>query len=169
MKTIDKIVPKMDKVEVFEMPNVFVVGVAKRNHQLQNGAGSLWGELFNNGTLKKLSELPRIIPNHLVGWTGDCCEDGSNPNRDFTYMVGAITPYDTPIPEGFDFRVLRFTLVGKGLLGQDMGEAIAELVKMGYEPNYGDNNGWNAELYLDGEPNEDKWSWLIPVKKIKGE
>lgn len=40
---------------------------------------------------------------------------------------------------------------------------------MGYEPNYGDNNGWNAELYLDGESDEDKWSWIIPVKKIKGE
>lgn len=169
MNSIEKITPKMEKVEIFEMPNCFVVGVAKRNHQLQNGAGSLWGELYNSGTLKKLVELPRIIPNHFLGWTGDCCEDESNPTRDFTYMVGVLVPYATPIPDEFDYCVLRSTLVGKGLLGQDMGEAIAELVKMGYEPNYGDNNGWNAELYLDGEPDEDKWSWIIPVKKIKGE
>lgn len=106
MNTIEKITPSMEKVEIFEMPNCFVIGVAKRNHQLENGAGSLWGELYNSGILKKLADLPRIIPNHFLGWTGDCCEDESNPNRDFTYMVGVMVPYGTPIPHGFDYRVL---------------------------------------------------------------
>lgn len=46
MKTIDKIVSKMDKVEVFEMPNVFVVGVANeiinfKMVQVAYGANSL--------------------------------------------------------------------------------------------------------------------------------
>ena len=36
--------------------------------------------------------------------------------------------------------------------------------KLGEIPSYGDNYGWNAELYLDGEPDEDKWRWLIPIK-----
>lgn len=34
MNSIKKITPKMEKIEIFEMPNCFVVGVAKRNHQL---------------------------------------------------------------------------------------------------------------------------------------
>lgn len=108
-----------------------------------------------------------MIPNHLVGWSGDCPESEDDPNRDFTYMIGALMPMGTPIPDGFDYRVLRGTLVIKGILGMEMQDVIKQAKTMGYTTNYGDNNSWNAELYLDGEPDEDKWSWLIPVKKEK--
>lgn len=74
-------------------------------------------------------------------------------------------PMGTPIPDEFDYRVLRGTLVAKGTLGMDMYEVIKRIHEMGYTTAYGDNNGWNAELYLDGEPDEDKWSWMIPIKQ----
>lgn len=164
MNGIENIVPCMKKAEIFQMPNVIIIGKARRNSQLTNGAGVFWGELYRDGTLEKLSKLPRIINNSLVGWTGDCCDDENIATRDFTYMIGAIVPYDTPIPEGFDYRVLHKTLVIKGLHGQDMSEVVDELTRMGYTTSYGDNNGWNAELYIDGEPDEDKWSWLVPIK-----
>ena len=77
-------------------------------------------------------------------------------------------PMGTPIPDGFDYRVLRGTLVAKGTLGMDMYDVIKRIHEMGYTTAYGDNNGWNAELYLDGEPDEDKWSWKKKKKKERG-
>lgn len=47
----------------------------------------------------------------------------------------------------------------------DMMKCIDKLKEMGYPTNYGDNNGWNAELYIDGEVDEDSWSWMIPIKR----
>lgn len=70
MNGIENIVPCMKKTEIFQMPNVIVIGKAKRNSQLTNGAGAFWGELYRDGTLEKLSKLPRIINDSLVGWTG---------------------------------------------------------------------------------------------------
>lgn len=162
MNGIEKIKPCMNKAEIFEAPNFIIIGKANRNSQLINGAGAFWGELYRDGTLEQLSKLPKIIKNSFVGWTCDCCEN--SPNRDFTYMIGVIAPYDTPIPDGLDYRVLHKTLVIKGLLGQDISEVIKETESVGYSPSYGDNNGWNAELYIDGEPDEEKWSWLVPIK-----
>ncbi|MDR2716496.1 MAG: GyrI-like domain-containing protein [Treponema sp.] len=168
MKTIEQIVPHMEKVEVFEMPSVIVIGRAKRNNEIKNSQismGELWKECDSKDIFSKLSDLPRIIPNHCLGWTGDCPES-DNPEHNFTYMIGVFVPMNTPIPDGFDYRVLHKNLVGKGLFGKDMPETIDELKSLGYEPNWDDNNGWNSELYLDGEP-DNGFSWLIPVKPIK--
>lgn len=156
--------PGMEKIEIAEMPNVILIGKAKRNSQIA-GAPAFWGECYSKGIFEKLADLPRLIPNHLVGWSGDCVETEDNPDRDFTYMIGALVPMDTIIPDEFDYRVLRGTLVAKGILGMEMYEVIDRIRELGYEPSYGDNNGWNAELYIDGESDEDKWSWIVPIKK----
>ena len=105
---VSEFVPGMDHIEVAEMPNAILIGKARRNSQLA-GAPAFRSECYNKGILKKPAELPRLIPNHMLGWSGDCPESEENANRDFTY--------------------------------------------------------WNAELYLDGEPDEDKWSRMIPIKK----
>ena len=165
MNDISMIKPRADKIEIFSMPNVILAGKARRNSSLADGAPGLWREMGEKKLFDIINGMPKAISNHLMGWSGDCPEDESNVDRDFTYMIGALVPYDTPIPDALDYRVLRGTLVAKSVLGADMYETISQLNEMGYETNYGDCNGWNAELYLDGEEDEDKWCWLIPVRK----
>lgn len=160
MKSIDQIVPNMDKAEIFEMPDVMIIGTAGRSDQ--KSPPEIWGECDSKGHIATLCSANRIIPNHILGWTGDC----PYGIKSFTYMVSVFVPIYTIIPDGLDYRVLHKSLVGKGTFGKDLNEAVEEIRALGYEPDYGDNNGWNAELYIGGEPSDDNWSWLFPVKPI---
>jgi hypothetical protein len=176
VQNINEIVPNLNKVVVFEMPSVLIIGKAKRNTALidQVSMEKFWAKCEEDKVFDTLKNLPKIIPNHILGWTGDCPDDEkNNPDHSFTYMISAMFPLDTPIPDNLDYRVLHKNIVGKGLYGMEMKDAINEFNKMGYEPNWDDNNGWNSELYLDGEEeraiknNGPVWSWLIPLKVKK--
>ena len=100
-----------------------------------------------------------------MGWT---CE--YDPATDtFVYMVCAITPAGTEVPEGFTFRDWPETLCAKGLFGEDVGQTYERIKPLGYEANW-ESCPWNAELYLNAEMEnppkqcETPWHWLVPVK-----
>lgn len=55
---VSEFLPGMDHVEIAEMPNTILIGVARRNSQLLAGAPAFWSDCYSKGILKKLAELP---------------------------------------------------------------------------------------------------------------
>lgn len=163
LEGIEKILPNMTETKFFNMSNIKVIGKSIRCGGNETATPpELWNACDEQGIINILCGSPRVIPNHMLGWTGDCPADGDGS---YSYMVGVLVPMNTPVPDGLEVRILPDTIVGKGLFGKDMNASIEDMAALGYEPNYSDV-GWNAELYIGGEPSDDSWSWLIPVKLI---
>lgn len=166
MLSVSQIRPFEDHVEVYHLPASRIIGVeARSGGRLGNTAPALWDSVFSSGADKVLASLPALIPESLLGWT---CE--YDPATDtFVYMVCAMTPADTTVPEGFTFRDWPETLCAKGLFGEDVGQTCAHVKSLGYTVNW-DACPWNAELYLNAEEAnppkqcETPWHWLVPVK-----
>ncbi|MDD5189611.1 MAG: hypothetical protein PHE50_01050 [Dehalococcoidales bacterium] len=163
-KNITKLVANVNEVEIFEMPELMIIGKEIRYGGklafLGNRARELWDICIQDGSLEIIKKLPSLIPEGLVGWNGNyTSEDGT-----FSYLVGAFVPLGTPVPSGYACRILPATLVAKGIY--DTGYAMIDTYKSwGYTQNY-DLFGWNAELYLINDPSPTKWSQLSPVKKV---
>lgn len=153
--------------EVFHLPKSRIIGKEIRNGgALGNTAPALWDEVFSSGVHSILTSMPHILEGSLYGWT--CEYDGETDT--FVYLVCALTPADTPAPDGFVYRDIPETAVAKGKYGESVPQTIKRAKAMGYETNW-EPYGWNAELYLQAEednppkPADMPWHWLVPVKK----
>jgi hypothetical protein len=161
MKNISELVPHVKEVEIFEMPEIKLIGKEVRcGGVIGNKAPELWDYCIADGTLETLRGLSSVIKNSLLGWTGNyTAEDDS-----YSYIIGVLTPLDTPVAKGFTFRILPSTLVAKGIY--DEGYSMIEVYqKMGYTQNY-DLRGWNAEIYFKDDPDPCKWTSISPIRKV---
>ncbi|MHC1695952.1 MAG: GyrI-like domain-containing protein [Eubacteriales bacterium] len=165
MRHISQIKAFEDDFELFELPAVRIIGrQVKSGGALGNTAPALWGEVFGSEDCGTLLSLPHIVPDGLYGWT--CEPDGDT----FIYIVCAMTPADTAVPEGFIFRDIPATVCAKGLFGEDIPSTIERAKSLGYVTNW-EPYGWNAELYIHAEEENppkqgcNPWHWLVPVRK----
>lgn len=167
MRNVSEICAFEDDFELFHLPAVRIIGKEVRNGgELGNTAPTLWDEMYSSGNCDTLMELPQMVDNSLFGWT---CEYDPKTNT-FIYIVCAMTPAGTPVPDGFVYRDIPETVCAKGLFGEDVPQTIERAAKLGYVSNW-EPYGWNAELYIrEEEENPPKdgcmpWHWLVPVKK----
>ncbi len=171
MKKINEIVANSNEVEIFEMPEMKLIGREIRcggPDFLRNKENELWEIILEDGLFEIIKNLPSLIPKAFMAWTGNYThEDGT-----FSYIIGKFVPMDTPIPKGFTARLLPSTLVVKGIYGQ--GYSMTETYeKWGYTNNY-EIYGWNAELVFEDDPDEHDWLhfceqklWtnIMPIKR----
>ena len=166
MKTVSQIRPFEERIEIYHLPASRIIGVETRSGgKLGNTAPALWDSVFKSGADKTLRSLPSLIPESLLGWT---CEYDAKTDT-FVYIVCALTPASTPVPEGFTYRDWPETLCAKGQFGEDVGQTLERMKALGYAANW-EVCPWNAELYLDAEMEnpprqcETPWRWLVPAK-----
>lgn len=113
-----------------------------------------------------LKTLPHILNDSLYGWL---CEYDAESNT-FVYIVCAMTPANTPVPEGFIYRDIPETDCAKGLYGENVSQTMKRAQEIGYTMNL-DPYVWNAELYVQEEEDnppkqaDTPWHWIVPVKK----
>jgi hypothetical protein len=157
MKNVSELTANVGEVEICEMPDVRVIGKYTRTNP-----PSLWEQCFSDGTIGVLEGLPRLIQNAILGFTCDFNpEDGTNG-----YIVGVITPANTPVPQGFMHKDLPSTIVAKGIFGESMDCTVKRFEELGYTYQIYDlDTGWNAEIYFKDDPNNDTWSNLMPIKR----
>jgi len=125
--------------------------------------------VYASGDADILMALPRIAGDALYGWT---CEH--NPADDtHCYLVCALTPAGTPIPEGFVYRDYPETPCARGCYDEEFAPTMEHIKAAGYTPNW-EACPWNAELYLQDEEDHppvkncaQQFRWLIPVCKAK--
>ena len=170
MKNIHEIKPFVEEQEFFLMPEVRIIGIEGRC-KLHTGSNAdvmeVW-QRFDETVTAKLDILPRAMPNALLGWTGDCPE-GSDT---YSYIISAICPADTPVPEGLVYRDLPASYVAKGRYGDGLNDVVNTFTSKGFLTCYIDLP-WNAELYLDDEENNppikdchQPFRWLVPCVKV---
>jgi AraC-like DNA-binding protein len=163
VKKITELVANVNDVEIFEMPELMLIGKEIRYGGkldfLGNRAPELWDLCIEDGSLDVIRALPSLIPNAIIGWNGNYTSE----DETFSYIVGAFVPLGTPVPRGYACRILPATFVAKGIY--DTGYAMIDTYKSwGYTQNY-DLFGWNGELYFKDDPSPIKWSQITPVKK----
>ena len=170
MKHINEIKPFVDEQEIFIMPEIRIIGLEGRC-KLNCGNDdvlALW-EKADDEFFTKLENLPRAIPDAVLGWTGDCPE-GSDT---YSYIISIACPAGTAVPNGLSYRDIPSSYVAKGEYGDDIGGVICKFTPNGFITCYTDL-GWNAELYLsDEEDNPPKqncspFRWLVPCVKVDG-
>ncbi|WDV44709.1 hypothetical protein PV797_14440 [Clostridiaceae bacterium M8S5] len=162
MKKINELKADINEVVVYQMPQLKLIGKEMRSGGvLGNRAPELWQISIDDGSLDVIKQLPRIIPDAILGWTGNYTKE----DETYSYIVGALVPMNTIVPKGFAFRIIPETLVAKGIY--DQGFSMVEVYKkMGYTQNY-ELYGWNAELYFETDHDKTKWTNITPVKKIE--
>ena len=167
---ISEIQPMQGALEIFRLPACRVIGIEqtyKLGGKEQHAAAPQWAHVTDSEIWKTICTLPRVIPEACFGWTCECLP---KKKKAFSYFVSMLTPADTPVPEGCQFRDVPATLVAAGRWDEPMHEVIEKMKPLGFVTHYNDEGcGWNAELYLDEEegfptPNGQEWRWLIPCK-----
>ncbi|HWT73514.1 MAG TPA: effector binding domain-containing protein [Mobilitalea sp.] len=172
MKKINEMTANIDEVEIFEMPQMKLVGREVRcggPDFLRNKASELWEIILEDGSFEIIKNLPSIIPGAMMAWTGNYTEE----DETYSYIIGKFVPFDTQVPKGFSGRILPETLVAKGIYGQ--GYSIINTYKSwGYTKNY-ELFGWNAEVVFEDDPDihdwehfceKKQWTNISPVKKL---
>jgi predicted transcriptional regulator YdeE len=164
------------ELEIFKMPACRVIG--KEASLPLHGedpmpAHPLWEACMKSGDWKMLMALPQVIKekDSCLGWTCDYVAATDT----FSYLVSALTPAGTPVPEGCQFRDVPETLVAVGAWGDEIGDIAGRLKDMGLEAAWGVAGcGWNAELYFFTEqenppPNGNKVGcrWMVPCKRAQ--
>gem|GEM_PF-695107 len=143
VKNINEIKPFVEEQEIFLMPEVRIIGIEGRC-KLHTGSNSdvmeVW-QRFDETVTAKLDNLPRAMPNALLGWTGDCPE-GSDT---YSYVISVICPAGTPVPEGLVYRDLPASYVAKGRYGDGLNDVINTFTSKGFLTCYIDLP-WNADL-----------------------
>ena len=167
MKHFSEIRAFEDAFELYHMPAVRIIGQETRNGgALGNTAPALWDEMFHSGAYEVLKTLPPVLEDSLYGWT--CEYDAASDT--FVYIVCAVTPANTPVPEGYCYRDIPETDCAKGLYGESVQQTVERARQAGYVPNW-EPYGWNAEMYLQAEEDHPPkqvtapWHWLVPVRK----
>jgi hypothetical protein len=168
---ISEIQPLQEVLEIFRLSDCRAIGIEqtyKLGGKEQHAAAPQWARVTDSEIWKTICALPRVIPNACFGWT---CECVPKKKKAFSYFVAMLTPADTPVPEGCQFRDVPTTLVAAGRWDEPMEQVIEQMKLQGVDTHYNDAGcGWNAELYLDAEqglptPNGQEWRWLIPCKE----
>lgn len=167
IRDISKSKPFDDNFELMSLPAVRIIGKEARNGGIYGDTGpALWKEVFSSGDSNILFSLPNAANNGLCGWICDF-----EPETDsFIYLVCAITPAGTDVPEGFVYRDIPETICTKGVRGEDIPQTIKRAEELGYITNW-EPYEWNAEFYFEEEQDDppgktsDTWHWMIPVKK----
>lgn len=160
MKKINELVANVHEVEICDMPELKLIGREIRcGGVIGNRAPELWGICIEDGSLEVMKQLPSIIPNSILGWTGNYTEE----DKSYSYIIGVFVSVETPVPRGFAFRILPPTLVAKGIYNEGY-SMIETYKKMGYTQNY-ELRGWNAEIYFSEDPDRSKWTNISPVRK----
>lgn len=173
MKQIREMAANVNEVEIFEMPQMKLIGKEIRcggPDFLNHKADELWETILEDGSFETIRRLPSVIPGAMMAWTGNYTgEDGT-----YSYIIGKFVPFDTPVSKGFTGRVLPATLVAKGIYGKEY-SMIETYKNWGYTQNY-DLFGWNAEVVFEDDPDrhdwhnfcrDKKWTTISPVKKIE--
>ena len=86
------------------------------------------------------------------------------------YILGALAPAGSPVPEGLTSRDLPAGIVAKGEFGDELTDTIAKAEAQGYVTAWPPFT-WAAELFLlpEDEQSDDTnvmpRHWLVPVKK----
>ena len=168
---ISEIQPMQEALEIFRLPACRVIGI-ERTYKLggkeQHAAAPQWARVTDSEIWKTICALPRVLPDACFGWTCDCIP---KKRKRFCYYVATLTPADTPVPEGCQFRDIPATLVAAGRWDEPMHQVLENMKPLGFATHWDDAGcGWNAELYLDEEegfptPNGQEWRWLIPCKE----
>jgi AraC family transcriptional regulator len=168
MKNINEIKPFVEEQEIFIMPDIRIIGVEARCKLSGDDEPPVWDEFMKNGFPSALKDLPRAIPDAVLGWTGEC-PVGSDS---YTLLVSIACPAGTPVPKGYAYRDIPASYVAKGEYGDDIGAVINKFAPHGFITCYTDL-GWNAELFFDAEkenpPKTDCfpfWRWLVPCVKV---
>lgn len=165
-RAISDIRPFEREVEIFHAPAMRVIGKeARSGGALGNAAPALAEATMQSPIWALLEALPRVLP-YGVGWT--CDFDPATGT--FSYIVGFLTPANTPVPEGCAYRDVSATLCARGLLGEDAGQTAERAKALGYTTNW-ENAAWNTEFYIPEE--EATWTredaqpchWLVPVRE----
>jgi hypothetical protein len=117
-----------------------------------------------------MGELPLLIQGTGFGWACD-----SNPETGcFSYLVAMLTPADTPVPAGCQFRDVPPTLVAIGRWDEHLDQVIEQMKQLGYVAHWDDAGcGWNTELYFWEEEqlphsHDQEWRWMVPCKQAEG-
>jgi hypothetical protein len=154
IKDIKDMRANINEVKIYKMPRIKLIGRETRLGGcgfLNGKEKELWETIIEDGSFDIIKNLPSIIPESFMTWTGNYTgEDGT-----FSYIIGKFVPMDVPVPRGFTARLLPETLVAKGIYGQ--GYSMIDIYKSwGYTQNY-ELYGWNAELIFDDDPDEHDW------------
>jgi len=170
MKNISELmITPPEEHEIFIMPDVRVIGIARRCTFENDGAGlspheDYWNEFLAFGSV--IDSLPLIIKDSMVCWTGDSPKGGNY----YTYMPGVLCPADTPVPDGLDYRDLPASFVAKGVHGDqsNMDDVYEYFYPLGFVTCYTDL-GWNAKLFIGDEEKKNHYNspcrWLVPCAK----
>jgi len=170
VRHIGEIQPFQQEFELFYLPACRVIGVEQTYGPEPGGdraAAPQWGRVIQSEAWEKMSTLPRVIPRSCFGWTCDYKPD----TKTFQYLVAVLTPAETAVPDGCQFRDVPPTLVAAGRWAESLEQVIEKMKQLGYSSRWGEEGcEWNAELYLDEEehlptPNGQEWRWLIPCKQ----
>src|SRR5690554_2665002 len=166
MRRISEIKPFEEEFESLVMPQSRIIGKEARcGGELGNTAPALAEKTINSPDWITLKNLPHVME-YSCGWTGDY--DAKTDT--FSYIVGFITPADTPVPDGFVYRDIAETLCAKGLFGENIDKTVERAKDAGFVTNW-ESCPWNAEFYIEEEEknppkkNCESYHWLVPVKK----
>lgn len=164
---------KLENIEFIEIPNIRIIGV-EVTHSMAEGAENpipaVWDQCARTGTLDLLKSLPRAIAGCTVGWMGEA------NGQAFTYIIGAATFENTPVPEGLQYRDLPACNMAKGyiygnLQNGDVYDNAHNLTVEGILANHFETDyrvGWSAEVYPDGADYDAEYGaiyYLCPYKK----
>jgi AraC-like DNA-binding protein len=181
VKKITGLVANVNEVEIFEMPNMMLVGreirtlgdviiLGSNGEHVQlppgvkgNRAPELWQACIEDGSLDVIRSLPSIIPDALIGWTGNY---GYGDDTSASYIVGAFVPFGTPIPLGYACRVLPATLIAKGIYGTGYPSVIEVYESWGYIRHNSELCNWWGEIYFKDDPVPTMWSPIVPIRKV---
>lgn len=166
MRKLSEIKAFEDEFELFEMDAARVIGKAVRSGGQQGKqAELLWGEVMGTKVHEQLVALPDVIADSLVGYMCEEQADGS-----VLYILGALAPAGTAVPEGMEYRDIPACVVAKGLFGDELTDTVTRAREAGYDAEWPPFT-WSAELFVLPEDeqvadtNVMPRHWLIPVKK----
>lgn len=168
MKEIREMKAFMKEIEVVHLPASRIIGKEVRNGgSLGNTAPALWDAIYASQDHVILEKLPHVVSQDLFGWTLEYDPE----SKTFAYIVCALTPAGTPVPNGFTYRDIPETLCAVGLYGESVNQTLKKIALQGFEANWSAVGcGWNAELYFHEEeqkpPKKSKspWHWLVPIR-----
>lgn len=166
MRKISQIKAFEQDFELFEMDGARIIGKAVRSGGRQGKqAELLWHEVLDTPVYDQLVALPDVIADSVVG---AMCEE--QPDGSVLYILGALAPAGSPVPEGLTSRDLPAGIVAKGEFGDELTDTIAKAEAQGYVTAWPPFT-WAAELFLlpEDEQSDDTnvmpRHWLVPVKK----
>lgn len=166
MKKITEVKPFEEDFELLAMDKVRIIGLTVECHDPRGEEASLlWYNLLGTETQDKLVALPDVLGGEaLFGFMLNPKEDGS-----FTYLLGAMTPAETPVPDGFSYMDVPACTVAKGCFGDTLTQTLDRIKEKGYAPDFAPFK-WNAEMFFRaedeqyGDTNRMPRRWIVPVK-----